>query len=195
MTSLWLVGATAGAWALLHYENASTPAGDAPLLWPSKSRIHLAAGNSTLLMFMHPHCPCSRASVGELNRLLVQCKETVATHVLFVQPDGEPNDWAQTTLRKSVEAIPGVDVQLDRRGEEASRFGAESSGYVVLYDRQGHLLFSGGITAGRGHAGDNAGENAIIALANGHNISLKHTDVFGCSLLDRCENKTNEVRL
>ena len=37
------------------------------------------------------------------------------------------------------------------------RFGAETSGQTLLYDRDGRLLFSGGTTGSRGHDGDNAG--------------------------------------
>jgi hypothetical protein len=139
-------------------------------------------------MFAHPHCPCSRSSIGELNRLLTRCEGPTAVHVLFIRPKEVADGWTETSLRKSAEAIPGVDVQLDPLGEEARRFGAESSGYVVLYSPEGRLLFSGGITAGRGHAGDNAGENFVVAALNSQKASLKRTPVFGCSLLDDCTN-------
>ena len=57
---------------------------------------------------------------------------------------------------RSAAAIPGVTVHVDHDGGEARRFGAETSGFVVLYDAHGELLFAGGITTGRGQAGDNA---------------------------------------
>jgi hypothetical protein len=47
------------------------------------------------------------------------------------------------------------------------------------------LLFSGGITESRGHAGANAGENAIVSLVNTHAAERTKTFVFGCSLVDR----------
>lgn len=137
-------------------------------------------------MFAHPHCPCTRASIGELNRLLTRCQGPVAVHVLFIQPKDVVLEWTETALRKSAEAIPGVEVKLDPNGEEARHFGAESSGFLVLYGVDGELLFSGGITAARGHAGDNAGENVIVALLNGQATELKHTAVFGCSLHGQC---------
>jgi len=137
-------------------------------------------------MFAHPHCPCTQASIGELNRLLTRCQGPVAVHVLFIQPKGTSLDWTETSLRKSAEAIPGIDVQLDPDGAEAHRFGAESSGYLALYNPEGKLLFCGGITAARGHAGDNAGENVVVTLLNGQNAELKHTAVFGCSLFNQC---------
>jgi hypothetical protein len=137
-------------------------------------------------MFAHPHCPCTRASIGELNRLLTLCSGPLEAQVLFIQPKGMAPDWTETSLRKSAAAIPGIKVQLDPDGEEAQRFGAESSGYLVLYSAEGKLLFSGGITAARGHAGDNAGENTVVDLLNGQSTELKHTAVYGCSLHNQC---------
>jgi len=47
------------------------------------------------------------------------------------------------------------------------------------------LVFSGGITQSRGHAGDNAGENAIISLINTRAADQAKTPVFGCSLTEK----------
>ena len=79
--------------------------------------------------------------------------------------------------------IPGVRPVEDLDGREALRFGAVTSGQTLLYDVSGRLLFNGGITAARGHAGTNDGRDAVLSLlANGS--SLRHTTrVFGCSLL------------
>lgn len=188
LCTVWLLAAVAGAWGLLRYENTPTATGQTPSHWPSESRIDHPAGCCSLIMFLHPHCPCSRASIAELNRLLGHCKDPVAVHVLFVRPKGVSDDWTETSLRKSAAAIPGVKVQLDVEGREAGLFGAESSGHTILYSPDGQLLFSGGITASRGHEGDNAGENLVVAGVNGQFVQLKHTPVFGCSLQDKCNS-------
>jgi hypothetical protein len=73
-------------------------------------------------------------------------------------------------------------VIFDPDGVEARRFGAETSGHTLLFAGDGRLLFSGGITASRGHAGDNAGESVIVALVNNQTPALTRTLVFGCSL-------------
>jgi hypothetical protein len=78
-------------------------------------------------------------------------------------------------------------VEEDPNGAEAQLFGAETSGYVLLYDTLGQLLFKGGITGSRGHAGDNAGENAIVSLLTGQGASAKQAPVYGCSLIGECE--------
>ena len=123
----------------------------------------------------------------ELNRLLAQCRGQVAAQVMFFKPALVSNDWVRTDLWRSAAAIPGVSVQEDANGAQARLFGAETSGYVLLYDTQGQLLFKGGITGSRGHAGDNAGESTVSALLKGQVGSLQQTPVYGCSLLGECK--------
>lgn len=172
---------------ILNYQNTGGVAGEVPGHWPAGTRIPLDSTCDTLVMFAHPQCPCTRASLEELNRLLAQCHGQVATHVLFLKPGTFSNDWLQTDLWRSAKAIPGVVVQADPDGTQARLFGAETSGCVLLYDPQGQLLFKGGITGSRGHAGDNAGVNAVASWLTGQAVSLKQTPVYGCSLLDGCE--------
>jgi len=100
-----------------------------------------------------------------------------------VKPAGLPEDWEQTDLWRRAAVIPGVDLTRDDDGAEARRFGAATSGQTVVYDGDGHLLFSGGITAARGHEGDNAGRSAIVSLLASRGAEPTSTPVFGCSLL------------
>lgn len=179
---LWLLAIGAGIVIILDYENASGSAGHAPSQWISGTSIPLDPARDTLIMFAHPRCPCTRASLGELNRLLAQSDGRIAAHVLFFRPPDYPADWTHTELWQSAAAIPGVTVQDDVNDALAHKFGAETSGYVLLYNPHGQLLFRGGITGSRGHAGDNAGESAIISLALGKPASVTQTPVYGCSL-------------
>ncbi len=76
-------------------------------------------------------------------------------------------------------------VRRDDAGSEARRFGVETSGQTLLYDRRGTLIFSGGITGSRGHAGDNAGEAALVDLLT-HGAADRHgSNVFGCPLFSK----------
>jgi len=149
---LWTYGQTPGA------------DGAPPLQWPSDSLIWQASDEAALVMFAHPHCPCTRASLGELSLLMTRCRGLLTAHVLFVKPEGTPENWEKTDLWEEAVAIPGVEVVCDTEGAEASRFGIVTSGQTVLYDSEGRLLYSGGITATRGHRGDNAGRSAIVSL-------------------------------
>jgi hypothetical protein len=190
---LWLVAATTGFAWILHYQSSGGTSDAAPEHWPSGTQIALDSKHDTLVMFAHPQCPCTRASMEELNRLLARSEGRVAAQVLFFKPDKYSSDWVHSDLWRSAAAIPGVVVREDTNGSQASQFGAETSGYVLLYDTHGRLLFKGGITGSRGHAGENTGESAIIALLKGQEMSLKQTPVYGCSLLGKCETPMETV--
>src|SRR5713101_1730239 len=51
---------------------AGTPgrAGSPHANWPATCRLSLDCNRPTLLMFAHPRCPCTRASLGELELLM-----------------------------------------------------------------------------------------------------------------------------
>jgi hypothetical protein len=184
---LWVLLIGAGLGILWNYESTPGIAAATPDLWPAASRIEPAADRPTLVMLAHPHCPCTRASIGELARLMTQAQGRVAAYVLFVKPSGFPDGWVQSDLWASAAAIPGVMPVLDDGGVEAGLFRAETSGQTVLYDSAGNLLFSGGITSARGHAGDNAGRAAIVSLLTSAEAGGRDTPVFGCPLFAQKE--------
>src|SRR5687768_7810135 len=65
--ALWLAAVAGGTSFMLDYSETSGVAAKAPLQWPRSSQIVPSASQPTLLMFVHPHCPCSRASLSELD--------------------------------------------------------------------------------------------------------------------------------
>jgi hypothetical protein len=182
----WIASVAFGMRVLFDYENTPGPVGALSGAWPGV-QIERATDGPTLVMLAHPHCPCTAASIGELAQIMARLEGRVKAYVIFVRPKGARSDWEDTDLRRSAEAIPGVQVIFDADGVEAHRFGAETSGHTELFGADGRLLFSGGITASRGHAGDNAGENAIVALLNKQTPVRTQTRVFGCALADRSE--------
>jgi hypothetical protein len=101
-------------------------------------------------MVVHPHCPCTRASLAELSSILNAQPRRASAYVLFVRPPGVGPGWERTDLWRQAAAIRGVRPIHDDWGGEAARFGAATSGQTMLYDREGVLRFSGGITAARG---------------------------------------------
>ncbi len=188
--ALWLaaiVGAT--IWITI-YSDTPGREGNVPRNWPEQSRIALAGGCPTLLVFAHPKCPCTKASIGELDRLMARLQGRIAAHVLFLKPATVAEGWAETDLWREASAIPGVAVQLDAGGEEARRFNCLTSGDTLLYNANGRLLFHGGITLSRGHSGDNPGRSAILALLEEGTAKGTRTPVFGCPLFDaECTTK------
>ena len=182
--ALWVMAVGSGMTMLWAYAEAPGAAASPPAVWPRDSRIRPSAERATLVMLAHPYCPCTRASIEELDRLMAQAGDRLTADVLFVTPSDAGGGWDATDLWRSAAAIPGVSVRDDPDGIEARRFGALTSGQVLLYDAAGRLRFSGGITPARGHAGDSAGRSVIVALLAGASPASVETPVFGCSLLD-----------
>src|SRR5436305_7183291 len=177
----WAGTAVVGGPALLKYEKSPGKVGQLFSSWPVDSTVQLATDRPTLVMAAHPQCPCTRASVAELAQLMAHVQGRVQVYVLFYSPRDSGADWQNTDLRRTAAQIPGVTVLSDVDGAEAQRFGAETSGHTFLFDPNGRLLFNGGITASRGHSGDNAGESAIVSLIDNHSASRARTFVFGCA--------------
>jgi hypothetical protein len=190
VTVLWLSAIATSMGFILRYSNAPGRAGATPIHWPVDSRIALDVHHPTLIMFAHPHCPCTRASIGELDQLMADCQGRFSAQVWFVKSAGTPEDWTDTDLWRKAAAIPGVTVHRDDDGVEARRFQAETSGQTLLYDQDGQLLFHGGITISRGHAGDNPGRSALEALLKHKSVNLAQTPVFGCPLFAAFTNQS-----
>jgi hypothetical protein len=180
--ALWLAGVGAGSKVLWDYQTTPGEPGSPPRQWPTASRIERLPGHATLLLVAHPQCPCSRATVDELSELVGQVGPRATVHVLMYKPREFPAGWERTDLWTSAARIPGVTVRTDEDGQEAARFGAATSGQAILYDAEGHLQFSGGITSTRGHRGKSAGYQRIVALANGWPADAATSPVFGCAM-------------
>jgi hypothetical protein len=188
LTAIWLATVGFGVGVLTEYEYTPGKATSIPSEWPMQSKLQRTVGQPTLVMFAHPDCPCTRASIGEIAVLMTHCQNRVKAHVVFLDPKGSSENWLHTDLWRSAESIPGVVVQADEDGKEAANFQATTSGQVVLYDADGNLLFRGGITSSRGHYGDSAGLSDIIRLLHHEAASTQETPVFGCSLIDPKSN-------
>lgn len=182
---LWLPAVGTGLWILWGYENTPGTGAKPPVLWPAESSIKRPQGRATLVMLVHPHCPCTRATLGELAEIMAHAEGRLTAFVLFLKPAGFSEDWEKTDLWQTAASIPGVSAMVDDDGREARLFNSSTSGQTILYDAAGHLLFSGGITASRGHYGDNAGRSAIISLVNAGAADRTETFVFGCPLFDK----------
>jgi hypothetical protein len=184
---MWMVAVAAGLATLISYETTPGSVGRVHSAWPISTKIPRPKDHCVLVMLAHPRCPCTQASMGELAKIMAHVEGQVSAYVLFFTPRGAQSDWENSQLRRAASKIPGVTVISDVDGEEALKFGAETSGHTFLYDRDGALMFAGGITQSRGHAGDNAGESSIVALVNEHHSAVTGTFVFGCSLVDTAQ--------
>ena len=182
---LWGLGVGVGLTRLWSYENEPAAPATIAQHWPDETAVRQRPGRPTLLVMLHPQCSCSRATVAELARLMARNDGRLDAYVLVLAPASEPDAWIKSDLWRAAAAIPGVRVIADADGADARRFGAVASGQTMLYGGDGRLEFSGGITASRGHEGDNAGVDAIDAtLQGGHAPHPTSTFVFGCLLFN-----------
>jgi hypothetical protein len=102
--------------------------------------------------------------------------------ILLYQPDNAPDSWGQTEVVARARSLPGVTIRPDWKGRESERFRLSVSGETAVYAPDGHLIFTGGITPGRGHEGDNAGRDAIVSILAKHQPAVRSTQVFGCPI-------------
>ena len=142
----WAAAVASGLSQLGKYERArgvpAHPCGQ----WPADTHIVRAAGLPALVLLLHPHCPCSCATIGELAKVMTDCRGHLAATVLMLRPTGMAEKWEQTDLWDYASAIPGVSVFADCGGTESRRFGAATSGQTLLFAADGRLIFAGGIT-------------------------------------------------
>jgi hypothetical protein len=181
-----------GARTLWNYESSPGEVGRAPSLWPGRSSIAPSPGRFTLVMLAHPDCPCTRASLAELERIMARVQPRLDVFVLFAKPGASQADVAASGLWTKAAGIPGVTVRYDGSGEETRIFGAAVSGQTMLYRPDRRLAFSGGITLSRGHQSDNPGEDSIVRIVNGGFLESAASPVFGCSLRDPSEQELKE---
>lgn len=177
---LWAGTIAATYRAVRRFETTPGVAADAPARWPAGSGLARTAGQWSLVMLVHPHCSCSRASVQELRAILDKAPALRAS-VLVYRPSQFPPGWEETDVVSSARSLKRTSVVMDRDGDEARRFGGFTSGQTFLYDAGGTLRFSGGITSLRGHAGLNRGRVDVVEIASARKKSSTHP-VFGCAI-------------
>jgi hypothetical protein len=189
---LWGVVIAAGVLYLMNYAYTPGPQLGAAAIWPDDASLPRAEGRPTLVMFVHPRCPCSGASIEELHRLVVNSHESAVTLVVFVRPPGVDVGWEHARLWDQAASIPGVQLHVDSLGVDARRFGATTSGQTYLYDAAGHLLFRGGITSSRGHVGESLGRLALEQVFHGESPTCTSSSVYGCPLFGPNSHASNK---
>ena len=181
-TLIWIAGIASGMGILWRY--AGTPGAKRASLdfWPASTTIQRDPHRFTLLMFAHPRCSCTRASLEELTSIMTKTDGRLAVRILFFKPDEFSDEWTASDLWSKAAELPGVRISLDAGGAEASRFGAATSGQVFVYEPGGKLVFSGGVTGARGHTGENDGRLSVIEHVTGGLSQMSQTPVYGCPL-------------
>ncbi|MBI4355414.1 MAG: hypothetical protein HY597_03040 [Candidatus Omnitrophica bacterium] len=189
--TMWLVGCFAATYLAMAYDYTPGRVGQRLTLWPTETESSSPAAlihhpdQTTVLAFLHPRCVCTRATVQQLVRTLAAHPGAVAIASVFVpldvsdQPAWEESDYVKTIRTE----VPGARMVFDRGGVQAQRFGAFTSGTILVYDRQGREIFRGGITDRRGGERENPGlQQLALTLTEGRGPQAEPTPVFGCPI-------------
>jgi hypothetical protein len=182
MIAFWAATVVGGMTWLAVYGNQPGPStADAPH-WPADSQLSRSVDRPTLVVFLHPHCPCSRAVLEEAAITATRAEGRFVGYFVVARPAGVEPGWERTALWDAAAAVPGFLVCADDDEREARRFAAATSGHAMLFAPDGKCLFSGGITRSRGHAGDNVGRTAVVSRLLDGSAETTRTPVFGCPL-------------
>ncbi|MFG0264844.1 MAG: RedB [Rhodopirellula sp. JB055] len=183
---LWGFILAALFFALISYGNTAGPSDPPPETAFTKqvdgvSEINTSSGWE-LMMAVHPKCPCTVASVNELQHLLDQFGDQLKCRFLVYHPADTDAAWIEDGITPRLSEIPQASIEPDETGKTALALGMQTSGAVVVFDSQGIPCFHGGITVSRNHEGDNLGVRAISMLLQGKSPPITSTPVFGCRL-------------
>jgi len=183
---IWGAGIITALYSLQHYN--SLPAGTV-FCKVHESRLYhpTSSPSPSLVMYVHPFCPCTRASFQELTKIVDRAradgKEPAVKIVVVVAP-GMPEGWRDGPNVRAAHQFQGAEVYYDLDAHLAHAQSVTTSGHVVMFDSPARLGFRGGITRSRGHAGDNDGTRAITDILNGRKPEVSAMPVYGCPLFD-----------
>lgn len=179
----WIIAIAAGYFALVNYSTTPKDSAVASRSWPEGVLLERDAMRPTLVMFLHPKCPCSTASLRMIEQAEGDRTDALTALFVFTKPADQNESWCHGAAWNMVAEIPLSKRYVDTNGRIASRFGAICSGETYIYGADGRLLFHGGITGSRGHEGDCIGTDAIHAIARGRLPKHDTSPVYGCQLV------------
>lgn len=176
------------------YDNQAGKQTKPPLRITSATRNtaqYLSAKSPRLLVFLHPLCPCSMATVQELHKLVSLSRKNqwpLHVTVYFLDTPLWSKELETSRLWQNIQMIPDIQLMKDPDGKIAEKFHVETSGQVIFYDANSRLRFFGGITPSRGHEGSNLGSQTVVSVLT--NQTKLHKNIFegptfGCSLFNR----------
>jgi hypothetical protein len=175
----WLIAVGISFHILFNYSGEAGRVGSVPAAWPKQSQLHFQ-NEYELVMFVHPGCTCSSASLSELSRLLSK-EEKLKAQVVFMKTKKLDSLFVENDLVKKAQLLPRTKLYFDQDGVEAKKFGALTSGHTFLFHHEKGLLFNGGLTAARGHEGKSQGQESIEQILQ-NKPYRKVASVFGCDI-------------
>lgn len=187
VAAVWACGITAGSWLMLRHEYGQGASAPAPERLPADSQLALPFRDRTLTLVVavHPDCPCTGATLEQLDRFLTKNPQSAQVLALFWVEDSDspPLALQRNPYWQRIGKMESATAAIDPQGARAAQFGALVSGAVAAYDQTGSLRFQGGLTSSRGHAGPSRGLNMLEAILRDEpTADTNNAPSFGCSL-------------
>lgn len=187
----------AGFVKLADYSSRPGPEANVPTTMPGDelSQFSLREGGPpAIILFYHPHCPCTFATARCLERLMPRLGCAPRVHAFAYCPAGEPDSWIESRTTKILRNMSETVIYVDRGGQKCRQFDVAISGHVLVYDVKGNLTFSGGLTPYRGHEGDSAAALGFVRTINNRGGAQERSSwpVFGCPIVESTERGRNE---
>jgi len=191
--ALWVSVCLVATYLAMSYDFKPGRLGPRRTGWPTdtdysySTALIRSPGKTSVVAFLHPRCVCTRATVKQLIRALEAYPGAELIAPVFTPLElKDQNAWEESEYVKTIRAaIPGAKVVFDRGGVQAWRFGAYTSGTILVYDAQGREIFRGGITDRRGGERENLGlqQLALALTGEAEANQADPTPVFGCPLV------------
>ncbi len=175
-----------GTFVLTDYSSRPAPTGEIlenlEHLDDSQFILNRRDNESTVVLFYHPHCPCTFATARCLQRLSTDFKTRPQIIALAYCPEDQPDRWIESSTTRQLKKIADVRVVIDRDGSICQQFGVTTSGHTLIYGPDAELRFSGGITPYRGHEGYCRASTAFMQHLNHPQKHPTNWPVFGCQI-------------
>lgn len=182
---IWLGTLGVGIGVIEHLANRPGPVGPEPAAREQVPR-------PLARMYVHPRCPCSRASLLELAALMSSPGVEADVEIHVYSPADAPDDWVQGRALRIAEQIPRARVLIDPEAARAHADGALTSGHLVVRTAAGSVAFSGGITRSRGQQGPSPAHDRVLHLLRAQRdpddtltlarVAPATSPVFGCQI-------------
>ena len=186
------VAVAAGGWLLADYSYRPGESREALKQLGATERLELFGtteveirSSQTLVLFIHPRCPCTKATIRSLERIYHRMPQRPKLVVYAFYPQDRGESWAESALTDYVTAFADAALIPDRNGDACLRYGVTTSGHLMLFDRHDRLVFSGGITPGRAHEGDCISSKDLLKKCRNESsvAAPSNWPVYGCPII------------
>ena len=106
VAAAWGAVVVLGLLYLEAYADRPGDSGAPPAVWPAQSRVKRDGRRPTVLIFLHPQCPCSRASLAELVHVVERCRTRVLRSTPCCWPVQAFDRWGRSRIEQDLAGIP-----------------------------------------------------------------------------------------